>query len=257
MAANAIYAMNKSGHFILVTTTASLVTTHCTNFVQNYLNLCKTIHYILATLLPCPCHFLLKQLAFKVLVLNGGVMSAIMSGSRGKTSKNFKEDEHPNLLHCPFHNEGDNVLKHYMFDQKKFISSQHDGETLNHFSHQHPLILFDKQPSVGEKLVSLHDPMKRVQLLCDGCVKPIMTIPFYICFQCADEQCCFVLHEWCAKLPMEIEEYDGHPQHTLFLLLVFASTKFNRYLIVAYQLSDEMVLNPDVLAFAMKYRILD
>ncbi|KAL8257594.1 hypothetical protein R6Q59_029635 [Mikania micrantha] len=137
---------------------------------------------------------------------------------RGKTSKNFKEDEHPNLLHCPFHNEGDNLLKHYMFDQKKFISSQHDGEMLNHFSHQHPLILTDKQTSVGEKLVSIHDPMKRVQLLCDGCVKPIMTVPFYICFQYADEKCCFVLHEWCAKLPIKIEEYDGHPQHTLFLL---------------------------------------
>ncbi|KAL8257575.1 hypothetical protein R6Q59_029616 [Mikania micrantha] len=110
------------------------------------------------------------------------------SKGRGKTSKNFKEDEHPNLLHCPFHDEGDNVLKHYMFDQKKFISSQHDGEMLNHFSHQHPLILIDKQTSVGEKLVSLHDPMKRVQLLCDGCVKPIMAIPFYICYQRTDEQ---------------------------------------------------------------------
>ncbi|KAD2805086.1 hypothetical protein E3N88_38463 [Mikania micrantha] len=138
--------------------------------------------------------------------------------SRGKTSKNFKEDEHPNLLHCPFQNEGVNLLKHYMFDQKKFISSQHDGEMLNHLSHQHPLILIDKKTSVGEKLVSLHDPMKRVQLLCDGCVRPIMTVPFYICFHCADKQCCFVLHEWCAKLPMKIEEYDGHPQHTLFLL---------------------------------------
>ncbi|KAD2805004.1 hypothetical protein E3N88_38381 [Mikania micrantha] len=145
-------------------------------------------------------------------------MSIFLLESRGKTSKNFKEDEHPNLLHCPFHDEGDNVLKHYMFDQKKFISSQHDGEMLNHFSHQHPLILTDKQTSVGEKLVSIHDPMKRVQLLCDGCVKPIMTVPFYICFQYADEKCCFVLHEWCAKLPIKIEEYDGHPQHTLFLL---------------------------------------
>ncbi|KAD2805009.1 hypothetical protein E3N88_38386 [Mikania micrantha] len=145
-------------------------------------------------------------------------MSIFLLESRGKTYKNFKEDGHPNLLHCPFHDEGDNVLKDYMFDQKKFVSSQHDGEMLNHFSHQHPLILIDKQTSVGEKLVSLHDPMKRVQLLCDGCVKPIMAIPFYICYQHTDEQCCFVLHEWCAKLPAKIEEYDGHPQHTLFLL---------------------------------------
>ncbi|KAD2805090.1 hypothetical protein E3N88_38467 [Mikania micrantha] len=60
--------------------------------------------------------------------------------------------------------------------------------------------------------------MKRVQLLCDGCVKPIMEIPFYICYQRTDEQCFFVLHEWCAKLPTKIEGYDGHPQHTLVLL---------------------------------------
>ncbi|KAD2393968.1 hypothetical protein E3N88_40945 [Mikania micrantha] len=42
-------------------------------------------------------------------------------------------------------------------------------------------------------------------------------VPFYICNQQADEQCCFVLHEWCAKLPLEVQDYAVHG-HTLFLL---------------------------------------
>ncbi|KAJ0677225.1 putative chromatin regulator PHD family [Helianthus annuus] len=139
-------------------------------------------------------------------------MSIFQTASLGKTYKNFKEDEHLNLLHCPFQDEGDNLLKRYMSNQHELIgdSKQDEGEMLTHASHQHPLVLFDKQTPAG---VSLHDPMKRIQLLCDGCVKPIMTVPFYVCCQY-----CFVLHEWCAKLPAEVQEYVGHPQHTLFLL---------------------------------------
>ncbi|KAI3814787.1 hypothetical protein L1987_14431 [Smallanthus sonchifolius] len=140
------------------------------------------------------------------------------SASLGKTFKNYNEDEHPNLLHCPFQDEGENLLKRHMSNQMKFISKQHDGEILNHTSHQHPLILFKDQTSVDKKMVSLHDPMKRTQLLCDGCVKPIMTVPFYMCCQYVDEQCCFVLHEWCAKLPSQVQDYAGHPEHPLSLL---------------------------------------
>ncbi|KAI7735266.1 hypothetical protein M8C21_009400, partial [Ambrosia artemisiifolia] len=144
-------------------------------------------------------------------------MSIFITTSLGKTSKNFKEDEHPNLLHCPFQDEGNNLVKCYMSNQHGLIgnSKQRDGEMIIRNSHQHPLSLFDKQTSVG---VSLHDPMKRTQLLCDGCVKPIMSIPFYTCCQYGDEQCCFVLHEWCAKLPHEVQDYVGHPEHTLVLL---------------------------------------
>ncbi|KAJ0715956.1 putative chromatin regulator PHD family [Helianthus annuus] len=132
--------------------------------------------------------------------------------------KNYREDEHPNLLNCPFQDEGDNLLKHHMCNQKELIRKQHEGDMFNHSSHQHPLILLDKQTSVGKKTVSLHDPMKKVQLLCVGCVKPIMTVPFYVCCHYVDEQCCLVLHEWCAKLPSQIQDYFGHPEHPLVLL---------------------------------------
>ncbi|KAK9060600.1 hypothetical protein SSX86_021306 [Deinandra increscens subsp. villosa] len=105
-----------------------------------------------------------------------------------------------------------------MGNQKEVIGEQHDGEMLNHSSHQHPLIIFDKQTSVDKKLISLHDPMKRTQLLCEGCVRPITMVPFYKCSQYVDEQCSFVLHEWCAKLPSQVKNYVGHPEHTLSLL---------------------------------------
>ncbi|KAK9060352.1 hypothetical protein SSX86_021056 [Deinandra increscens subsp. villosa] len=145
-------------------------------------------------------------------------MSIFMTAGSGKTFRNFKEHEQSNLVHCPFNDEGDNLLKRHMCNRKELIGKQHDGEMLNHSSHQHPLVLFDKQTSVDKKSISLHDPMKRTQLLCDGCVKPITTVSFYKCSQYVDEQCCFVLHEWCAKLPFQVKDYVGHPEHTLFLL---------------------------------------
>ncbi|KAM0020456.1 putative chromatin regulator PHD family [Helianthus debilis subsp. tardiflorus] len=155
-------------------------------------------------------------------------MSIFQTASLGKTYKNFKEDEHLNLLHCPFQDEGDNLLKRYMSNQHELIgdSKQDEGEMVTHASHQHPLVLFDKQTPAG---VSLHDPMKRIQLLCDGCVKPIMTVPFYMCCQYDDEQYCFVLHEWCAKLPHEVQEYVGHPVHTLFLLPKIPDTQSEEF----------------------------
>ncbi|KAJ0715987.1 putative chromatin regulator PHD family [Helianthus annuus] len=153
-------------------------------------------------------------------------MSIFLPAGLGKTFKNYKEDEHVNLLRCPFQDEGDNLLRRYMSNQKEVIGKQHDGEILNYSGHQHPLILFDKQTSVGRKMVSLHDPTKKVQLLCDGCVRPIMTVPFYTCCQYADEQCCFVLHEWCANLPSQIQDYAGHPEHTLVLFQKIPSKFF-------------------------------
>ncbi|KAL8242815.1 hypothetical protein R6Q59_013117 [Mikania micrantha] len=146
------------------------------------------------------------------------IVSSCSACGTGKIHKNFKDDEHPNLLHCPFHDEGDNLLKRHMSNQIEFTGKQHEADMINHSVHHHPLIIFNKQTPDSKKMVSLHNPMKRIQLLCDGCVKPILTEPFYICNQQADEQCCFILHEWCAKLPLKIQDYMDHPEHTLFLL---------------------------------------
>nr|GEU96308.1 zinc finger, PHD-type [Tanacetum cinerariifolium] len=143
-------------------------------------------------------------------------MSIFQEKGLGKTFKNYKDDEHPNLLHCPFPDEGDNLLKHLFFNQKDVIV-KHDGEILNHPSHQHPLNLFDTQTSLANEVVSLHDPMKKIQLLCDGCVKPVTTVQFYKCSQ-SNQHCDFILHEWCAKLPPEVQDYAGHPNHKLVFL---------------------------------------
>ncbi|KAJ0929401.1 putative chromatin regulator PHD family [Helianthus annuus] len=152
-------------------------------------------------------------------------MSIFRHPGLGETSKNFIEDEHPNLLHCPFQDEGDNLVKFHMSNKKELIR-KHDDKMLNHFSHQHPLILFDTQSSVDKQTLSLHDPKKRIQLLCDGCVKPVTTLPFYMCCQFADGQCCFILHEWCAKLPSQVHDYVGHPEHTLSLIPKVSSKFF-------------------------------
>lgn len=62
--------------------------------------------------------------------------------------------------------------------------------------------------------MSLHDPMKRIKLLCNGCVRPITTMPFYKC----SSDCDFVLHDWCTRLRKELRNHIGHPQHTIELM---------------------------------------
>ncbi|XP_023731572.1 uncharacterized protein LOC111879366 [Lactuca sativa] len=152
-------------------------------------------------------------------------MSIFLHPGGGKTYKNFKDDDYPNLLHCPFPDESYNLLRHYFIKNKKeFITmikeEEHGGEMLNHFSHQHPLILLDthaRQTSVlGNKSIVLHDPMKKIQVLCDACLKPITEMPYYKCSEISS--CGFVLHEWCARLPSKIQDHPGHPEHVLVLV---------------------------------------
>ncbi|KAJ0458739.1 putative chromatin regulator PHD family [Helianthus annuus] len=57
--------------------------------------------------------------------------------------------------------------------------------------------------------------MKRIQLLCDGCVRPITSGPIYVCDN--EGQCNFMLHEWCSRLPAKLNGHFAHQQHTLIL----------------------------------------
>ncbi|KAK2976229.1 hypothetical protein RJ640_001955 [Escallonia rubra] len=79
----------------------------------------------------------------------------------------------------------------------------------NHFSHDHPLILFDVQPEESESCPG--ENFKNDDILCEACVKPIFS-PFYKCSQCD-----FILHKCCAELPTELQ-HPFHPQHPLILL---------------------------------------
>ncbi|KAD1248154.1 hypothetical protein E3N88_43103 [Mikania micrantha] len=147
-------------------------------------------------------------------------MSYLTYADLGKTYKNFKDDDHPNLIRCPFPVESFNLLMHHFINKGKLpIKRKIYGDMS---SHKHPLVLFDSQESLLKKSVSLHDPVKRVQLLCDGCVRPITDIPFY---KCSQHSCDFVLHEWCTRLPYKIQDHHDHPEHTL-ILLPMAPTNF-------------------------------
>ncbi|KAL7586302.1 hypothetical protein Lser_V15G38025 [Lactuca serriola] len=146
--------------------------------------------------------------------------SSFCAQCRGKICKNFKNDDHPNLLRCPFPDESYNLVKHHFIKNHKdfvVLEENNHGEPLNHDTHNHPLVLVDKQTSLNKNSILLHNPLKKIQLLCNGCVKPITEIPFYKCLEDVLD-CGFVLHKWCARLPPKIEDHPGHPSHTLFLM---------------------------------------
>ncbi|KAI3760661.1 hypothetical protein L1987_51059 [Smallanthus sonchifolius] len=136
------------------------------------------------------------------------VSSILMPAGLGKTYKNFKDDDHPNLTRYPFPDESVNLVLMHLFINKGdlLIKGKIDGQL---FSHPHPLILLENGS------LSLHDPMKKVELLCGGCVRPITSLPFY---KCSEHDCGFVLYEWCTRLPSEIQNHYDHPEHPLVLL---------------------------------------
>ncbi|KAJ0605787.1 putative kinase C-like, phorbol ester/diacylglycerol-binding protein [Helianthus annuus] len=43
-------------------------------------------------------------------------------------------------------------------------------------------------------------------------------MPFYKCRAKEDENCNFVLHEWCTRLPTKVDNHPAHPQHPLLLM---------------------------------------
>ncbi|XP_076953430.1 uncharacterized protein LOC143627523 [Bidens hawaiensis] len=136
--------------------------------------------------------------------------SVSMPAGYGKTYKNFKDDDHPNLIHCPLADENVNLLAHHFKNKGELVIKREiDGEM---FCHPHPLILYD---TFLNGSVSLHDPMKKVELLCDGCLRPITSMPFY---KCSEHDCDFVLHEWCTMLPSQIQDHHHSPGHTLVFM---------------------------------------
>ncbi|KAI7757503.1 hypothetical protein M8C21_008199, partial [Ambrosia artemisiifolia] len=134
----------------------------------------------------------------------------LMPAGQGKTHINFKVEDHPNLIRYPFPDESVNLVMHHFINKgEKTIKEKIVGEM---FSHRHPLILVD---TLLNGSISLHDPMKKVELLCDGCVRPITDVPFY---KCCQQDCGFVLHERCTRLPSEIQHHPcHHPEHKLVL----------------------------------------
>ncbi|KAL8251846.1 hypothetical protein R6Q59_035539 [Mikania micrantha] len=117
--------------------------------------------------------------------------------SLGKTEKNFKDVDYPNLLQFPL-DVGSHVL-----------SYQIKEDTFAHIHHMHQTLLINES-----SVVSLHDPRKRIKLQCIVCSRPIIKMPF---FKCSTSKCHFVLHDCCNRLPQELTNHVGHRQHALKL----------------------------------------
>ncbi|PWA50430.1 DC1, C1-like, Zinc finger, RING/FYVE/PHD-type [Artemisia annua] len=143
-------------------------------------------------------------------------MSILMSPGMGRLLQNFKDDDYPDLVHLPFPDQTMNLIKHLFSKEIESSTSKSNEAKQTHISHQHPLILVDTTKPKSSTL-SCHNPMKKVELICNGCVRPVMNLPFYTCVD-EDERCNFVLHEWCTRLPSEIKNHPGHPQHTLVFM---------------------------------------
>ncbi|KAJ9548222.1 hypothetical protein OSB04_020765 [Centaurea solstitialis] len=145
---------------------------------------------------------------------------ATTKGERGlgKSIKNFEDANYPDLLYFPLPDQKDSLLKEIFF--KQMASSPTPVNILQHRSHPHPLILVDHDDTKSCDHL-LHNPMKKIELLCNGCLRPITDMPFYKCSTTAtaNEHCNdFVLHEWCTRLPDQVLDHPAHPQHPLLLL---------------------------------------
>ncbi|KAJ0716337.1 putative chromatin regulator PHD family [Helianthus annuus] len=127
----------------------------------------------------------------------------------GKTKKNFKDVDHPELLHLPVDDES-HVLSHQLKDE----TCEHVRDEMGlriPFIHDDPLVLIHDEINQN-KITSLHDPMNRIKLLCSACSRPITKMPFYKCSTDDD----FVLHDWCTRLPQKLISHSAHPEHILW-----------------------------------------
>ncbi|XP_022008784.1 uncharacterized protein LOC110908192 isoform X2 [Helianthus annuus] len=127
----------------------------------------------------------------------------------GKTEKNFKDIDHPNLVHLPVDDES-HILSRQIFEGEPWVQERDKNDL--HSRHRYPLVVINNDTSTP-----LHDPMKRIKLLCNVCSRPITKMPFYKCPAEDDDSCDFVVHNWCTQLPIQLQNPVGHPKHKLEL----------------------------------------
>nr|XP_043611365.1 uncharacterized protein LOC122582996 [Erigeron canadensis] len=140
----------------------------------------------------------------------------------GETGKNYEESDYANIHNLPFTDQSNIIKKHPSLTKPSSSETNAlTNDVLTSDYHQHPLHLIHTQPSdddrgkTSKSSVSCHNAMKKIELLCDACVRPITSVPF---FQCTNHGPAFVLHEWCTRLPRKLPNHIGHPQHTLILI---------------------------------------
>ncbi|KAJ9548164.1 hypothetical protein OSB04_020707 [Centaurea solstitialis] len=126
-----------------------------------------------------------------------------MSILSSRIDKKFEVVGYSGILNFPLPDESYNILWHHISREKNV--------SLTCSIHEHPLVLVNTEST--SRIFLLHDPMKRNKVLCNACVRPITRMPFYKCDK--GRGCDFYLHEWCTRLPTELKNHPGHPQHTL------------------------------------------
>ncbi|KAM7502378.1 hypothetical protein LguiB_001282 [Lonicera macranthoides] len=110
----------------------------------------------------------------------------------------------PNIMKLPIVGEPTDLLAEIL--NKLNLADNERVTELIHFSHDHPLSLFDTQ--------SNNDQMTNDKIVCQGCAQPIVSVPFYGC-----PGCNFFLHKSCAEIPRELQ----HPCHDHHLKLGMCS----------------------------------
>ncbi|KVH88741.1 C1-like protein, partial [Cynara cardunculus var. scolymus] len=89
------------------------------------------------------------------------------------------------------------------------LSLDDDGEAkINHWSHDHPLILNVEPGGNNITNIGCSDPIE----VCHGCVRPL-SLPYYSC----KDGCLFTLHKYCVELPLTLD-HQLHPDHSLDLV---------------------------------------
>ncbi|KAM7497014.1 hypothetical protein LguiA_021428 [Lonicera macranthoides] len=131
--------------------------------------------------------------AIGFIIVNDADISSISSVLRRcRTGEESFND--PNIMNFPIVGEAMDLLADLLNGLN--LADNERVTKLIHFSHDHPLSLFDIQSNNGL--------MPNDKIVCQGCVQPIVSIPFYGC-----PQCNFSLHKSCAEIPPELQ----HPFH--------------------------------------------
>ncbi|THG21404.1 hypothetical protein TEA_008500 [Camellia sinensis var. sinensis] len=133
-----------------------------------------------------------------------------MSYMKRESAIEIENIDEANLIHLPMADDSISAIDLFL-KQISMGDNKREAE-LNHFSHHHPLILFDVQGDNNlcyENELLILSELNRDKI-CNACVRKI-SAPFYSCGLCD-----FFLHKWCAELPNELE-CPCHP-HQLILL---------------------------------------
>ncbi|KAM7530117.1 hypothetical protein LguiB_033527 [Lonicera macranthoides] len=127
---------------------------------------------------------------------------------RGANTETTAEDDEiePSVIKFPIVDESVNLLDELLKEAN--LGDTNRATILTHFSHDHPLILFNNK-----------DEMKNDEIIiCKGCLIAIISTPFYGC-----DQCSFFLHGSCAEVPQELRHPCHQEDHQFNLKMSFTS----------------------------------